>query len=268
MKRILLIFMLAAAAFSLDARKLTILHMNDTHSHIEPERNGEQAGRGGVIEQAAIVDSVRRADGRRNVLLLHAGDFSQGSSYFTILKGDLEISVLNAMGFDVVCLGHHEFDNGTDELPRRLANLQMPVVCSNYSFEGGVLGSLVKPYTVLRKAGKKIGFVSMLTDLTYVVARNVADTFKYMDPASSVSRYATLLKEELGCDLVICLSHCGWDEDLECAKSLKNVDVIVGGHSHTYIKEPAAVRSSDGKNIIIVQDGSYGLQVGNLKVDL
>ena len=108
----------------------------------------------------------------------------------------------------------------------------------------------------------------MLTDLTYVVDRNVADTFKYMDPASSVSRYATLLKEELGCDLVICLSHCGWDEDLECAKSLKNVDVIVGGHSHTYIKEPAAVRSSDGKNIIIVQDGSYGLQVGNLKVDL
>ena len=101
MKKILLIFMLAAAAFSLDARKLTILHMNDTHSHIEPERNGEQAGRGGVIEQAAIVDSVRRADGRRNVLLLHAGDFSQGSSYFTILKGDLEISVLNAMGFEV-----------------------------------------------------------------------------------------------------------------------------------------------------------------------
>ena len=141
----------------LSAQDLTILHLNDTHSHIDPERSGENKGLGGVIEQSAYVDSVRCVDGKGNVILLHAGDFSQGSSYFTELNGDIEVDVLNAMKFDAVCLGNHEFDNGIDELARRLRNLKVPVLCANYDFSQTVLKDLVKPYEILVKAWRKIG---------------------------------------------------------------------------------------------------------------
>ena len=144
----------------LQAQDLTILHFNDTHSHIEPERSGKYKGHGGVLEQAAYIDSVRSEEGKRNVLLLHAGDFGQGTSYFTELGGDIEIDILNAMGFDAVCLGNHEFDNGLDELARRLRNLKLPVVCTNYDFSQTPLAGVVKPYTIVRKAKKKIGTVS------------------------------------------------------------------------------------------------------------
>ena len=267
MKRLFLILILAASAMSMDARKLTILHLNDTHSHIEPERTGSFKGHGGVIEQAAVIDSVRRAEGRRNVLLVHCGDFSQGTSYFSELHGDLEISVLNAMGFDCVCLGNHEFDNDTEELCRRLASVKVPVVCSNYDFKSNGLASYVKPYTVVRKAGLKIGFVSVLTDLTYVVDRSVAGTFSYLDPAESLSRVASMLKNDLKCDLVICLSHCGWEEDIALTPSIHDVDIIIGGHSHTFIEEPAVVKDADGHDVIIVQDGKYGLELGQLDLE-
>ena len=134
MKKIFLLISACAIASAVFAQNLTILHFNDTHSHIDPERSGPHAGRGGVIEQAAYIDSVRVADGKDNVMLVHAGDFGQGTSYFTELNGDIEIDVLNAMEFDVVCLGNHEFDNGIDELARRLDNLNLPVVCANYNF--------------------------------------------------------------------------------------------------------------------------------------
>ena len=268
MKRLFLILLLAASAMSLDARKLTILHMNDTHSHIEPERTGSRKGHGGVIEQAAVIDSVRAAEGKRNVLLLHGGDFSQGTSYFSELHGDLEISVLNAMVFDCICLGNHEFDNGTQELCRRLSSLKVPVVCSNYNFKSNELGNNVKPYIVVRQAGLKIGFVGVLTDLTYVVDRSVADTFTYLDPAESASRNASILRNEHKCDLVICLSHCGWEEDVANAPRMHDVDIIVGGHSHTFIDEPEVIKGADGRDIIIVQDGKYGLELGQLEIEL
>ena len=119
MKRIYIVLLLSFAAIAASAQNLTILHMNDTHSHIDPERSGKYAGQGGVIEQAAFIDSVRVADGKKNVLLLHAGDFGQGTSYFTELSGDLEVNVINAMKYDAVTLGNHEFDNGIDELDRK-----------------------------------------------------------------------------------------------------------------------------------------------------
>ena len=156
MRRIYMIILAAAVSFAASAQDLTILHFNDTHSHIDPERSGKDAGLGGVIEQAAYVDSVRCADGKKNVLLLHAGDFSQGTSYFTELNGNIEIDVLNAMQFDAVCLGNHEFDNGMEEIARRLRNLDVPVVCANYDFTGSPLEGLVKPYVVVKKAGKRI----------------------------------------------------------------------------------------------------------------
>ena len=225
MKRIILAAAALFAVTLMSAQDLTILHMNDTHSHIDPQRSGEHAGKGGVIEQAACIDSVRKADGKRNVLLMHAGDFGQGTSYFTELHGDIEIDVLNSLGFDVVCLGNHEFDNGTTELARRLKNLDAAVVCANYDFT-------------------------------------------YQEPVDVVNQYAAYLKDEKDCDMVICLSHLGFHEDKDVASQVRNVDIIVGGHSHTYLDEPEKVKDLDGEEVVIVQNWKWGLNIGVLKVDL
>jgi 5'-nucleotidase len=241
--------------------------VNDTHSHIDPQRSGDYKGRGGVIEQAAYIDSVRCADGKRNVLLVHAGDFSQGTSYFTELGGNIEIDVLNALRFDVVTLGNHEFDNGIEELSRRLKNLEAEVVCANYDFEGTALDGLVKPYTIIRRGGKKIGIIGLLTDIMEVVDADIARMLTYQEPSQVVNRLSGYLKEEKDCDMVICLSHLGYGEDKELAASIRNVDVIVGGHSHTLLDDKQTVNDLDGEEVIIVQNWKWGLNVGHLSID-
>ena len=246
----LAVVLLSVGAF---AQELTILHLNDTHSHIDPERSGKHAGKGGVIEQALYIDEVRAEEGKKNVLLLHAGDFSQGSSYFTELNGDLEIAVLNACRYDAVCLGNHEFDNGIEELARRLGNLKVPVVCANYDFSATPLAEYVRPYVILKKAGLKIGIIGLLTDLSEVVNSDIA-------------------AQEKDCDLVICLTHLGFEDesytDVMMAPLTRNVDIIVGGHSHTKLKEEARVKNLDGKDVVIVTDWKWGLKVGKLSVEL
>ena len=269
MKRLFLILTVLACSFTLSAQNLTILHLNDTHSHIEPERSGSLAGHGGVIEQAAYVDSVRTADGAANVMLLHAGDFSQGSSYFTELGGDIEVDVINAMAYDAVCLGNHEFDNGVNELKRRLGNIKVPVVCANYNFTGSPLEGLIKPYVILEKAGKKVGVIGLLTDLSDVVSADVSVAIKYQDPKDALNLYAAELKSK-GCDLVIALTHLGYEgeayTDFELASVTRNVDIIVGGHSHTQLKDYGQTVNLDGKKVIIVTDGKWGLNIGKLTV--
>lgn len=266
MKKTIFIVLAVLAAISLDAQNLTILHLNDTHSHVDPERSGEYKGLGGAVEQAAYIDSVRTADGRKNVLLLHGGDFSQGTSYFTELGGNIEIDLLNAAGYDVVTLGNHEFDNGSVELARRLRNIDAEVVCANYDFAGTPLEGLVKPYTVVKRAGLKIGIIGLLTDISRVVDKKLVGELVYQEPASVVNRYAELLRKEEGCDLVLCLSHLGFSLDTEVAAQIRNVDVIVGGHSHTELDEMEKVKDLDGKEVVIVQDWCWGMSVGNLKV--
>lgn len=267
MKRLFTTICIIVVSATLSAQDLTILHFNDTHSHIDPQRSGDYQGRGGVIEQAAFIDSVRFADGKRNVLLVHAGDFSQGSSYFTELQGNIEIDVLNAMKFDVVTLGNHEFDNGIDELARRLNNLKADVVCANYDFSDTVLEGLVRPYTIVRKSGKKIGVMGLLTDIMEVVDSHIAAQLEYRDPAEVVNRLAAYLKEEKGCDMVICLSHLGYGMDKVVAASTRNLDLIVGGHSHTLLHKKQVVKDLDGEDVIIIQNWKWGLNIGQLSVD-
>mgnify|MGYP003461380584 FL=1 len=267
MKRILTAISIVMASMSLNAQDLTILHVNDTHSHIDPQRSGDYKGRGGVIEHAAYIDSVRCVDGKRNVLLVHAGDFSQGTSYFTELGGNIEIDVLNALRFDVVTLGNHEFDNGIEELSRRLKNLEAEVVCANYDFEGTALDGLVKPYTIIRRGGKKIGIIGLLTDIMEVVDADIARMLTYQEPSQVVNRLSGYLKEEKDCDMVICLSHLGYGEDKELAASIRNVDIIVGGHSHTLLDDKQTVNDLDGEEVIIVQNWKWGLNVGHLSID-
>lgn len=261
---------LLIAAFSAYSQELVVLHFNDTHSHLEPVRSGEEAGHGGVIERAAYVDSVRTAVGRRNVLLLHAGDFSQGTSYFTLLKGDVEIDLINAMKYDAVTLGNHEFDNGLDELARRLKFLKCPVVCANYDFSLFELGRYVKPYVIVRKAGMKIGIFGLLTDITTVVDRTIADRIPKLDDVETANKWADYLKNTEKCDMVVALTHLGFSgekfTDPDLVKATRNIDLVVGGHSHTFLKEVVYVRNLDSTPVPIVQNGCWGIQTACLRV--
>ena len=252
------------------AQKLTIMHFNDTHSHLEPERAGKSAGRGGVIERAALVDSVRNAVGRRNFLLLHAGDFNQGTSYYTTLGGMLEVGLVNALGYDVITLGNHEFDDGIEHLGRRLAGLKCPVVCSNYDFSQFELGKYVKPYVVLKRGGMRIGIFGMLTDITKVVERTIADRLPKFDDVETANRWASYLKNEKKCDIVIALTHLGIENedfmDQDLVRATRNIDLVVGGHSHTFIKDIVYENNIDGKPVPIVQNGCWGLDTAELSI--
>ena len=252
------------------AQKLTIMHFNDTHSHLEPERAGKSAGRGGVIERAALVDSVRNAVGRRNFLLLHAGDFNQGTSYYTTLGGMLEVGLVNALGYDVVTLGNHEFDDGIEHLGRRLAGLKCPVVCSNYDFSQFELDKYVKPYVVLKRGGMRIGIFGMLTDITKVVERTIADRLPKFDDVETADRWASYLKNEKKCDIVIALTHLGVENedfmDQDLVRATRNIDLVVGGHSHTFIKNIVYENNIDGKPVPIVQNGCWGLDTAELSI--
>lgn len=251
-------------------RKLTILHLNDTHSHVEPFPRDYYGQVGGVIERAAFIDSVRKAEGKRNVLLLHAGDFSQGTSYFTLLKGDIEIDLMNALKYDVTALGNHEFDNGLEDLARRLRELKAKVVCCNYDFSPFEVGQYVKPYVIVKRAGMKIGIIGLLTDVSSVVAKSVADRLQKLDDVAELNKWADYLRNEKKCDLVIALTHIGYSgeefTDLMLVPKTRNLDVVVGGHSHTFLKKMESATDLDGRTVPIVQDGCWGQNVGVLTV--
>ena len=248
---------------------LVILHSNDTHSHFEPDRSGAYPGLGGVIERAAFVDSVRAAAGPENVLLLHAGDFSQGTTYFSELHGDLEIQALNAMKYDVVTLGNHEFDNGLEDLGRRLSSLEMPVVVCNYDFSPFEAGKYIKPYVILERAGLKIGIIGLLCDLKSMVAGDIAERVPEFPWAETVQKYADQLKNDDHCDLVIVLSHIGYTEhnpgdttDPILCSQTRNIDLFITGHSHTFMEKAALHPNLDGVLVPMAQCGEYGVYFG------
>jgi len=252
---------------------LTILHVNDSHSHMEPIRTGDYAGMGGALERAAYIDSVRKADGPGNVLLLHAGDFWQGTTYFSEYKGDVEIQVMNALRYDAVTLGNHEFDNGLEALGEKLSSLECPVVVCNYDFSPFEAGKYIKPYVIVEKAGKKIGIIGVLCKLKDMVAGDIADRVPSFDMVESLQKYADELRPR--CDLVIALTHIGYTEhnpgditDPQLAAATRNVDIFVGGHSHTFLEEAVKVKNLDGKEVPIVQTGWMGAYMGEFKVKL
>ena len=268
MKKLNLIFVLAAAIGLVScggaATSLSILHVNDTHSHHEAMRSGPRAGHGGVIERAAIVDSVRNARGASNVLLLHAGDFNQGTSYFTTFGGLLEIDLINAMGYDCITLGNHEFDNGIENLAARLKGLECPVVCANVDFSGTPLEDIVEPCTVIRKAGKKIGIVGATSDLSSNVASSISSRLKQYDNTEVINVCSDYLKNQEKCDLVIFLSHLGYWEDQMLVPTLHNVDIVIGGHTHTFVDDFVYVQDADGRVVPIITDGCWGYDVGEI----
>ena len=270
---IFMLFVAMASCFAAKGQDLVILHTNDTHSQITPQVTGEGKGLGGYERREAYINKIVKEYGRKNVLIVDAGDFSQGSPYFSLFKGDVEIELLNALGYDVVCLGNHEFDNGQQELARRVGNAKFQVVCANYDFTGGPLDGLVKPYTIIKKGGRKIGIIGLLCNTKGVVSSKYQENAKYIHPVKVLNRLALELKNEHKCDLVIALSHCGHNAGRETnpgdeyiAAHSENVDIIVGGHSHTKLKDKVVVKNKLGRDVVIVQDGEKGEYVGKLDV--
>ena len=174
------------------------------------------------------------------------------------------------MKYDCVTLGNHEFDNGVDELARRLAKIKCPVVCANYDFSKVSLSQYVKPYTILRKAGMRIGIIGLMPDITILVSKEVSDMIPGFENSEVVNKWAEYLKTEKKCDLVIALTHIGFENepylDQMLVRRTRNVDLVVGGHSHTYLKAPHYENNLDGVPVPIVQDGEWGLYVGNMKI--
>lgn len=247
--------------------RLSILHVNDTHSHLEPLREAENHGYGGIIERGIIVDSVRLSRGEENVLLLHAGDFNQGSSYYSEFGGELEVKVVNAFGYDCITIGNHEFDNGVEDLSARLQKINAPVVCANLKLEGTALEGVVSPYAIVEKAGMKIGIIGLVSDLATNVAYEISSQLHQYDNLVVTNKYARILKKQHKCDLVILLSHLGFEEDLKLITSTKDVDLVVGGHSHTFLDEICYAKNAAGRQIPVVTDGCFGLGIGELTVE-
>ena len=285
MKKVLGIVLLLACLFGLGlgagmwwrnahrTHHLTILHVNDTHSFLEPVRSGELAGMGGALERAAYIDSVMKADGPENVLLLHAGDFCQGTSYFAEFGDTLMVSVLNAMRYDAATLGNHEFDNGIEALGQALSKCEVPIVVCNYDFSPFEMGKYIKPYVIVEKAGLKIGIVGVLCSLASVVQGDTANRLPEKDMVTSLQSTVDSIREE--CDLVIALTHIGLSEhnpgdmlDPALAAATRGIDLFVGGHSHTFLDEPVYAKNLDGKRVPIVQDGWTGSYVGEIHMKL
>ena len=268
MKRIIAI-LAALAAICACSPRLVIVHTNDTHSHFDPLRDG----RGGIIERAAFVDSVRKADGEGKVLLLHAGDFDQGTSYYTQMHGRLEVDMVNAMRYDAVTLGNHEFDDGIEDLTSRIKDIKVPVVCANLDLRSFELGQYVKPYTIVRKGGRKIGIIGLEADISTCVSKAISSRIPQLDPVEVTNKWADYLRNKEHCDMVILLSHFGYEgdtpgqpDDQTNVPGMKGVDLVVAGHSHTFVDGFIYVNDADGKPVPIITDGCWGLDMGVIKV--
>ena len=257
------------AAFSADKVKLVILHTNDTHSQVEPSEKSSLAtsDMGGYARRMGVIEKIRSEE--KNVLLLDAGDYWQGTPYFNFFNGRIEIDALNRMKYDATTLGNHEFDNGTDTLAAVIQNLNNPLISSNYDVTNSVIRDFVKPWIVIKKAGLKIGVMALnVNPESLILESNIRDV-NYIDPVAKAQEISEYLKNKEKCDLIICLSHLGSDKDsksvndFEIARKTKFIDVIIGGHSHTML-ENAKTKNAAGRDVIIAQMAKSGFYLGRI----
>lgn len=278
MKRIVLFVCVVVMAFSTSSaqKKLTILHTNDSHSCILPLNKNLAdtaiAGRGGYIRRIEVLKRERKAD--PSLLLFDSGDFSQGSPFYTLFKGDVEVGLMNMMGYDAATIGNHEFDFGLENMARIFKMAKFPIVCANYDFTGTPVEGIVKPYTIVKRNGLKIGVFGVCPQIDGLVDETKCQGVKFSDPVAVADSIATFLKKKEKCDLVVCLSHLGWgimapqkgDEQLIAGSH--DIDIVLGGHSHSYFKTLKYVKNADGKEIPDDQNGKHAVYVGKIKLEL
>ena len=255
-------------------RQLVILHTNDTHSCIMPLNENLDdkniAGRGGFLRRINMIKEQRSQ--HPDLLLFDSGDFSQGSGYYTLFKGEVEVGLMNQMGYDVATIGNHEFDFGMDNMARLFRMANFPIVCSNYDCTGTVLEGLVKPYITILRNGVKIGIFALAPQLKGLVFDGNCEGITYLDPAETAQKYIDLLRRQEKCDLVICLSHLGWERsvypDEKLVSLTEGCDLVLGGHTHTYMDELSYTPDKNGKLIPVDQNGKNGVFVGKLVLNL
>ncbi len=271
-KTVVLYMLLLFTAVGAYAQKhLEVLHTNDTHSCIMPLNpnlaDTAVAGRGGFLRRVAMIKEERAKN--PDLLLIDSGDFSQGSPFYTMFKGDVEIGLMNLMGYDAVTIGNHEFDFGLENMARIFKMAKFPVVCANYDFTGTCVEGLVKPYVIIKRNGLKIGLFGLSPQLEGLVDLSKCKGVTYLDPVEVGNRVAAELKHDKRCDVVICVSHLGWlrpDEmgDQKLLASSKDIDLVLGGHSHSYFKALRYVNNADGKAVPVDQNGKNAMYVGKL----
>lgn len=278
MKRIHLIILMALlSVLTVDAKKhkqLVILHTNDTHSAIMPLNvnldNKDLAGRGGFLRRINMIKEERKQN--PDLLLFDSGDFCQGSGYYTLFKGEVEIGLMNQMGYECTTIGNHEFDFGMENMARIFRMANFPVVCSNYDCTGTVLEGLVKPYITIKRGDIKIGVFALAPKMKGLVFDGNCEGITYLDPAETAQKYIDILRKQEKCDLVICVSHLGWAvsdyPDEKFIKLTEGCDLVLGGHTHTYMSTLEYAPNKNGKMIPVDQNGKHGVFIGKLILDL
>ncbi|MBI4931895.1 MAG: metallophosphatase [Bacteroidetes bacterium] len=259
------------AAFKDDLIKLTILHTNDQHSHIDPfpANDPKYPNLGGFARRASLLKKIRNEE--KNVLLFDAGDIWQGTPYFNMYGGELEFKLMSEMNYDGATIGNHDLDNGIEGLVKQLPHAKFPFINCNYDFSDTEMNGKTIPYKIFEKEALKIGVFGLGIELKGLVDKKNFGKTIYLDPIQKAAEHAHLLKKELKCDLVICLSHLGDGykdnkvSDSVIAKQSKNIDIFIGGHTHRFFDKPLALRNSDGNEVLLVQAGFGGIKLG--KVD-
>ena len=265
---------LASLPFDLPAagtsKKLTILHTNDTHSRLEPFTEGKYKGMGGVARRAALIDKIRKEN--QNVLLFDSGDIWQGTPYFNFFGGEPEYKLMTQMQYDLATLGNHDFDGGLENIVKQLPHAGFQFVNANYDFSNTILKGVCLPYKILKKGGLKTGVFGLGIELKGLVPEKLYGKTTYHDPIAIAKEMVQALQAEK-CDLIICLSHLGYKfenekvSDHTLASQVSGIDLILGGHTHTFLDQPTVVNSPDGQPVSIHQAGWAGILLGRIDVD-
>ena len=261
-------------SFSTTAKtsKITILHTNDVHSHIDafgPE-DARNANKGGVARRASLIESIRKEN--PNTLLFDAGDIFQGTPYFNYYGGELEFKLMSKLKYDAATIGNHDFDNGIEGLYAQLPHAEFQFISSNYDFSNTIMNTHVKPYKIFNKAGIKIGVFGLGIELKGLVDPTKYKETKYLNAFEIAQDMTRILKTEERCDLIICLSHLGYEyktnlekiSDLKLAEATKDIDLIIGGHTHTFLPKPTVVKNKEGKNVLVNQVGCYAINLDRI----
>lgn len=274
MKHLLISILLAFASVGMaQPKQLVILHTNDTHSTIFPLNvnlaDTLKAGRGGFMRRVAMLNEERKKE--PELLLFDSGDFSQGSPYYTLFKGDVEVGLMNQMRYDAVVIGNHEFDFGLDNMARIFRMAKFPILCANYDFTGTPVEGLVKPYVILKRKGMKIGVFGLSPAMDGLVDTAKCHGVKFLDPIVVAKEMVRTLKQRR-CDLIICLSHLGWHirgiDDKQVIENTEGLDLVLGGHSHSFFEQLQYAKDPSGKNVPVDQNGKHAIFVGKMKLEM
>lgn len=252
-------------------KHITILHTNDVHSHIDtfPKSHTTFPNLGGVARRASLVESIRKEN--PNTLLLDAGDIFQGTPYFNFYGGELEFKLMSKLKYDAATIGNHDYDNGIDGLFAQLPNATFELLSANYDFSNTVMNGYVKPYNTYMVNGVKIGIYGLGIELDGLVTKKLYKETQYLNPFEIAADVETRLKIDEKCDLIICLSHLGYHyksaqkpDDLKLAAKTKYTDLIIGGHTHTFLDKPTVTKNALGNNMLVNQVGCFGINLGRI----